>query len=102
MNENQSPTVQLILDRMDTMEKNIETQFSMCHQNCMVRIDHVEQTANKAHERLDKHKDKFIDLCGWKNQMAGRLWVLPFIITPIISVITALAVFFITKTFGGT
>lgn len=89
--------IELILERLDGLEKSWQNHMNMCQQLCLSKIDAVEKSANKAHERLDRQKDTIGCISDWKNQMKGRMWAIPIVMGPITAVLTLAVI----KLFGG-
>lgn len=87
-------------DRFDMMEGRFDSHMANCRELCIQKISMAQGNADKAHTRLDHHAKEIKCIADWKNQMKGRMWILPFIIAPITSAITALVVVAITG--GGT
>ncbi len=84
--------LELVLQRLDGMEDRMKEHLGMCQKLCLSQIQHVEQVANKAHTRLDSHKDTIQCITDWKNQMKGRMWAVPFIIAPVSAAVTAVVI----------
>ncbi len=103
MNETSS-ALQMILDKIETMDSNIKDRFDAQEKYLNMRLDHIEMMANKAHARLDTQKETVTEICDWKhqmkspedidelfkwkNQITGALWVVPFVLTPLTALIT--------------
>jgi len=84
-------------ERIDLLEENMKEQLCMCNKLCVSKIDFIEKTANKAHDRLDRQSESIKCIIDWKNQMKGRMWAIPFIIAPVSAAITAIIIKTFTK-----
>jgi hypothetical protein len=94
MSEN--PAFQMILDRLDRMDENLKERAESQDKYWGARLDNVELIANKAHSRLDDHKKEILSLCDWKHQIAGAMWIIPIVLTPV----TVLLTTWLLATFG--
>lgn len=88
----ENDNLELVLQRLDGMDTRMKEHLDMCQKLCFAQIEHVETIANKAHTRLDTHKDTIQCITDWKNQMKGRMWAIPFIIAPVSAAITAIII----------
>lgn len=93
----ENDNLELVLQRLDSMENSMKEHLDMCQKLCLSKIENAEMIANKAHSRIDAHKDSIQCLTNWKNQMMGRMWAVPFIIAPVSAAITAIIIKVMTK-----
>ncbi len=88
----ENDNMELVLQRLDSIESSMREHLDMCQKLCLAKIEHVETLANKAHTRLDTHKDTIQCITDWKNQMKGRMWAIPFVVAPISAAVTAIVI----------
>ena len=68
-------------ERMDQLEKNLTLAIESQNRLFTERMKHIEQTASKAHSRLDEQKRSILCLKAWKNRQIGALIILSIIVT---------------------
>ena len=68
-------------ERMDQLEKNLTQAIESQNKLLTERMNHIEQTAGKAHSRIDEQKKSILCLKAWKNRQIGALIILSIIIT---------------------
>ncbi|MBU4223004.1 MAG: hypothetical protein KKD46_03380 [Euryarchaeota archaeon] len=68
-------------ERMDQLEKNLTLAIESQNRLFTERMHHIEQTASKAHSRLDEQKRSILCLKAWKNRQIGALIILSIIVT---------------------
>ena len=68
-------------ERMDQLEKNLMLAIESQNRLFTERLNHIEQTAGKAHSRIDDQKKSILCLKAWKNRQIGALILLSIIVT---------------------
>jgi len=75
-------------ERMDQLEKNLTQAIESQNKLLTERMNHIEQTASKAHSRIDEQKRSILCLKAWKNRQIGALIILSIVITYILEHLT--------------
>lgn len=71
-------------ERMDQLEKNLTQAIESQNKLLTERMNHIEQTASKAHSRIDEQKRSILCLKAWKNRQIGALIILSIVVTYIL------------------
>jgi hypothetical protein len=72
-------------ERMDQLEKNLTQAIESQNRLLTERMNHIEQTACKAHSRIDEQKRSILCLKAWK---IGALIILSIVVTYILEHLT--------------
>ena len=75
-------------ERMDQLEKNLTQAIESQNRLLTERMNHIEQTASKAHSRIDEQKRSILCLKAWKNRQIGALIILSIVVTYILEHLT--------------
>jgi hypothetical protein len=75
-------------ERMDQLEKNLTQAIESQNKLLTERMNHIEQTASKAHSRIDEQKRSILCLKAWKNRQMGALIILSIVVTYILEHLT--------------
>jgi hypothetical protein len=75
-------------ERMDQLEKNLTLAIESQNKLFTERMNHIEQTASKAHSRIDEQKRSILCLKAWKNRQIGALIILSIVVTYILEHLT--------------
>jgi hypothetical protein len=75
-------------ERMDQLEKNLTQAIESQNKLLTERMNHIEQTASKAHSRIDEQKRSILCLKAWKNRQIGALIILSIVVTYILEHLT--------------
>ena len=75
-------------ERMDQLEKNLTQAIESQNRLLTERMNHIEQTASKAHSRIDEQKRSIMCLKAWKNRQIGALIILSIVVTYIMEHLT--------------
>jgi len=75
-------------ERMDQLEKNLTQAIESQNKLLTERMNHIEQTASKAHSRIDEQKRSIMCLKAWKNRQIGALIILSIVVTYIMEHLT--------------
>jgi hypothetical protein len=75
-------------ERMDQLEKNLTQAIESQNKLLTERMNHIEQTACKAHSRIDEQKRSILCLKAWKNRQIGALIILSIVVTYILEHLT--------------
>lgn len=76
--------VREILDeKLNDFEGRINQHFRECRSFCVVKIKQVDESTQKAHERLDKHAQSIKCLDKFKNKIYGALGIVGIVLTMI-------------------
>jgi len=81
-------TLESLEAKLDSLKELVEQEFSLCRENCKLRLDNTEKEVKRAHKRLDNHAESIRCLKRWKNRMVGAIGALTAIFS-IFSVILA-------------
>lgn len=73
--------IDIILERIDSFEKNTKEQFAQCQKFCFSKIENVKESTDKAHERLNEQKNSIECLFKFKNRQIGALIVIGIILS---------------------
>jgi hypothetical protein len=68
-------------ERMDQLGKNLTQAIESQNRLFTEQMNHIEQTASKAHSRIDEQKRSILCLKAWKNRQIGALIILSIIVT---------------------
>lgn len=68
-------------ERMDILEVNVKDHIASSYTLLSEKIKHVDESADKAHDRLDRHAVSIQCLKSWKHRIIGGLILLGAILT---------------------
>lgn len=68
-------------ERMDILEVNVKEHIVSSYNLLSEKIKHVDESTDKAHERLDRHTVSIQCLKNWKHRIIGGLILLAAILT---------------------